>query len=356
MSSPDKLSCRTRLSIALIFIALSFVASSSSFGQTITFDSAFALFEQHRWQEAYSAFVDVEKVQPGKTEALLFQGKCLVNLSKFEDAGNVLNDYVLQHPASSDARYLLAFVRFRQNRPKESLELMNAASKLKPPSADDLKVGALDYVLLGDFTDAGHYLEEAVRIAPDNIEARYHLGRVRYQQNRFDDAIAAFREVLRLDPRNTKAADNLGLSLEGTNRMDDAKAAYEHAIALDHESSAHTEQPYLNLGTLLVKTGHPTDAIPILLQAAAIAPKSNAVQYQISKAHFDLRQWPDAQRAAEEAIRLDPNDATAHYLLARIYQRSNHPDEAAREFKLTEDLRQSQDATGHAMSSGSPRQ
>jgi len=335
---------------------LALTLAVSAFGQSSTFDSAFALFEQHRWREAYSAFVEVEKGQPGKTEALLFQAKCLVNLSKFEDASNVLSDYVLQHPASSDARYLLAFVRFRQNRPKESLELMNAASKLKSPSADDLKVGALDYVLLGDYTDAGHYLEEAVRIAPDNIEARYHLGRVRYQQNRFDDAIAAFREVLRLDPHNTKAADNLGLSLEATNRMDDAKAAYEKAIALDRESSSHTEQPYLNLGTLLVKTGHASDAIPILLQAAAIAPNSNPVNYQISKAHFDLRQWSEAQHAAEEAIRLDPKDATAHYLLARIYQRSNHPDEAVREFKLTEELRQAQEAAGHAMSSGSIRQ
>ena len=339
--------------VRLLIPALIFVASSSSSGQSISFDSAFVLFQQHRWEQAYSAFVEVEQAQPGKTDALLFQGKCLVNLSKFEDAGNALDKYLVQHSTSDDAHYLLAYVRFRQNRPRESLELMNAASKLKPPSADDLKVGALDYVLLDDLTDAGRYLEEALRIAPDNIEARYHLGRVRYQQNRFDDAIAAFREVLRLDPHYTRAADNLGLSLEATNRLDQAQAAYEKAIALDRESVTHTEQPYLNLGTLLVKTDHARDAIPILTQAAAIAPKSNKVQYQIGKAYFDLRQWTDAQRAAEEAIRLDSKDPTAHYLLGRIYQRSNHPDEAAREFKMTEELRQSEDAKGHAISSGS---
>lgn len=349
MLLPSKLGVLALLTVPLIVV-------TNASGQAVSFDAAFALFEQHRWEQAYSAFEEVEKAQPGKTDALLFQGKCLANLSKFEDAGNVLSKYLVQHSNSDDARYLLAYVRFRQNRPRESLDLMNAASKLKPPSADDLKVGALDYVLLSDYTDAGRYLEEALRIAPDNIEARYHLGRVRYQQNRFDDAITAFRDVLRLDPHNTKAADNLGLSLEATNRLDQAQAAYEKAISLDRESVTHTEQPYLNLGTLLVQTNHASDAIPILLQAAAIAPKSSPVQYQIGKAHFDLRNWADAQRAAEEAIRLDPKDVTAHYLLGRIYQRSNHPDEAAREFKVTEELRQSQDAAGHAMSSGSVQQ
>jgi tetratricopeptide (TPR) repeat protein len=115
------------------------------------------------------------------------------------------------------------------------------------------------------------------------------------------------------------------------------------------------EQPYLNLGTLLVKTNHASDAIAILREAATIAPKLSSVQYQIAKAYFDLRQWANAQRAAEEAIRLDPKDVSAHYLLGRIYQRSNHPDEAAREFKLTEELRKSSATAGHAMSSGSVR-
>jgi tetratricopeptide (TPR) repeat protein len=297
----------------------------------------------------------VEKAQPGKTDAVLLQGKCLVNLAQFEEAGNLLSAYLAQHPTSDDAGYTLAYVRFRQNRPRESLDLMYTAAKLKPPSADDLKVGALDYVLLNDYSDAARYLEEAVRISPDNVEARYHLGRVRYQQNRFDDAIAAFREVLRLDPRYTKAADNLGLSLEAMNRMEEAQTAYKKAIELDHASFTHTEQPYLNLGALLVKTDRAADAVPILQQAAEIAPKSNAVQYQLSKAYFDLRQWPDAQRTAEEAVRLDSKDASAHYLLGRIYQRSNHPEQAAHEFKLTEELRQSQQAGG-GMASGSKRQ
>jgi tetratricopeptide (TPR) repeat protein len=179
---------------------------------------------------------------------------------------------------------------------------------------------------------------------------------VRYQQNRFDGAIAAFREVLRLDPANVKAEDNLGLSLEGKNQMEEAQAAYEKAISLDKASSSHNEQPYLNLGMLLAKTNRAQDAVPLLQRAAEISPGTAQIRYQLGKAYFDLHRLPEAQQATEEAIPLNPKDPTAHYLLGRIYQRLNKTDLAAKEFKLTEELRRFEDAGRNGMgSASSPR-
>jgi tetratricopeptide (TPR) repeat protein len=128
--------------------------------------------------------------------------------------------------------YLLAYVLFREDKPKESLQWFTDAAKLRTPTADDLKIVSFDYVLLNDYVDAGHYLESALEMDPNNLDARYYLGRVRYQQDRLDDAIAAFREVLGRDPSNVKAEDNLGLCLEGKNQVDQAIAAYEKAIGI----------------------------------------------------------------------------------------------------------------------------
>jgi tetratricopeptide (TPR) repeat protein len=318
------------------------------------FEKATALFQQRQWAQAAAAFADVEKKTPGQTDALLFAGKSLVNLSRFDDAGDALQSYLKAHPKSDDAAYLLAYVRFRQNRPKESLELMHTAAALKPPTTDDLKIGGLDYVLMGDYADAGRYLEEAVRIDPNNLEARYHLGRVRYQENRFDDAIAAFRGVLEKDPGNVRAHDNLGLCFEGKNQMEDAAAAYQKAIELDQKSLSRSAQPYLDYGTFLVKTSRPEEGIAMLQKAAEIDPKSAPVQYQLGKAYFDLRRYPEAQRATEEAARLAPKDSPTHYLLGRIYQRTNKQELAEQEFKLTEELRQAQES-GSGMASGMGR-
>ena len=191
-------------------------------------------------------------------------------------------------------------------------------------------------------------------MAPENAEARYHLGRVRYQQNRFDEAIKSFQEVLRLEPNNVNAQDNLGLCLEAKNQMEDAIAAYQKAIEMDKKNLRQSAQPYLDLGALLVKTNQSEEGISHLLKAAEIDPRLSQVRYQLGKTYFDLHRYSDAQTAAEEAARLDPKDSATHYLLGRIYQRLNKPELSAKEFELTEELRQKQEA-GSGMAAGMVR-
>jgi tetratricopeptide (TPR) repeat protein len=337
--------------VSLLWAGLLF--APELFGQASCFDPAMQLFQQRRWAESAAAFVECEKSDPVKTDALLYRGKALVNLGQFADAAAALEGYRQNHPQSDDAAYLLAYARFRQNQPKESLRLFTEAAKLKHPTADDLKVVALDYVLLNDYDDAARYLEESLAMDPGNIEARYHLGRVRYQQNRFDLAIAAFREVLRRDPRNIKAQDNLGLSLEAKNEVDAALVAYREAIKLDETLPLHDEQPYLNLGALLAKSGRTEEAIPLLVRAAALAPNSGKIHYQLARAYFDKNNFEDALRESTKAVSLDPDQSSNHYLLGRIYQRSGSPELAAEQFRLTEKLIHSKDLDSkEGMSSG----
>jgi len=333
---------RKTTKICLLFCA-GILYAPELFGQASCFDRAMQLFRQRLWNQSADAFAQCEKNDPAKNDALLYRGKALVNLGKFEEAAAALGSYRQNHPQSEDAVYLLAFVRFRQNQPKESLRLFTDAAKLKLPTADDLKIVALNYVLLGDYDDAARYLEKSLALDPGNIEARYHLGRVRYQQNRFDLAIVAFQEVIRRDPRNIKAQDNLGLSLEAKNEVDAAIAAYRESIKLDENSLAHDEQPYLNLGALLVKAGRPEEAVSWLVRAAAIVPDSGKIHYQLSKAYFDLNRFEDARREAEKAVSLDPSQSSNHYLLGRIYQRSGSRALAAEQFRLTEELIHSKD-------------
>jgi tetratricopeptide (TPR) repeat protein len=330
---------------AIVVLALEVFADTSSF------EEAMRLFQQHRWAEAAAAFAQCEKSEPGKSAASLYRGKALVNLGKFDDAAGALENYRVAHPESADAVYLLAYVRFRQDKPKESLQLFTDAAKLQSPTADDLKAVALDYVLLGDYDDAARYLEHSLAADPENVEARYHLGRVRYQQNRFDLAIAAFEEVLRRDPGNVKAEDNLGLSLEAKNEVDSALAAYRKAVQLDESLQTHSEQPYLNLGALLEKSGHTEDAILSLVRASKIAPTSGKIRYQLAKAYFDSNRFESARQEAETAVKLEPKESSDHYLLGRIYQRSGKAELAGEQFRITEELIHAKSSSAAGMAS-----
>src|SRR3984957_18685298 len=269
------------LAAGILFAAAAFPVGLS--GQTAC-SAAMDLFHQKLWSGAASGFAECEDHDPGKTDALLYRGKSLVNLRQFDEAMVALQNYAKAHPQSDDAVYLLAFVSFREGKAKDSLSLFSQAAKLKPPTANDFTIIALDYVLLNSYSDAAHYLELSLNMNPDDVEARYHLGRVRYQQNQFDLAIAAFQEVIKRDPGSVKAFDNLGLSLEAKNQVEAATVAYKKAIELDAAATSHSEQAYLNLGVLLSKSNRFDEAIPQLARAAEIAPSEFKVHYEMAKA------------------------------------------------------------------------
>ncbi len=288
--------------------------------------------------DAAHDLANCEAIAPGKTDALLYRGKALINLGNYYEALEALQFYVAKHPESDDGLYTLGFVQFRQNQPRESLATYTKAAALKTPTDDDLKILSLDYVLLRDYKDAARYLEDALKKNPANVEARYHLGRVRYQLNQFDLSIAAFEEVLRREPTNLKAEYNLGLSFEGKNQTEEAISCYRKAIQLEQAAPTRDEQPYLDLGALLSRSNRAAEGIPLLKRAAEIKPDSGKAQYELSKAYLSAENAEKARDAAEAAVRLDPNEGSYHYMLGRVYAKLGKGDLAAQQFKLTEEL------------------
>ena len=109
---------------------------------------------------------------------------------------------------------------------------------------------------------------------------------MRYQQNQFDSAIAAFQEVLQRDPASVKAEENLGLCLEAKNQNTAAIAAYQKSIQLDSQSAERSAQPYVDLGKLLTTLNRTAEALPVLAQAVAIQPNSAVANYELGRAQF----------------------------------------------------------------------
>ena len=334
------------LCLALLYLCL--IASKVS-GQTDEFARAIHSFQARQWNDAAVLFENIEAAYPGQTDALLYVGKSLVNLNKYPEADSALEKYSSTHKTSAEALYLLAYVRFRENRVRESLELSTEAAKIRSPSSDDLKIVALDYVLFDDLISAARYLRESIALKPDDVESRYALGRVLYQQNHFDEAESEFHEVLRLQPHHVKAMDNLGLVLEGKNQTEQALVAYKKAIEADTAMNTHSEQPCLNLGILLARLDRPEEAVTWLQRAIEIRPESGKAHLALGKAYLTMGRSSLSQTELAAAVRLQPNDSAAHYFLGRAYYRSGNREQAAKEFTLAESLMKEKQSSATGM-------
>jgi Flp pilus assembly protein TadD len=195
-----------------------------------------------------------------------------------------------------------------------------------------LKTVAFNYILLGDLADADKWLTKMLEWAPNDWEGWYHLGRTRYNENRFAEAISAFQQCLKLNPQNVQAEDNLGLSLAGLGRNDDAAVAYHQAMAWQAQSLTKDPGPYIDLGSLLVDQNRANDSIPFLLQAVEIAPAEWRAHELLAKAYTRVQQFPRAQTELERAIELSPQTANLHCMLAPIYRKQGLAEKANAEY------------------------
>jgi tetratricopeptide (TPR) repeat protein len=254
-----------------------------------------------------------------------------------------IRGYLLAHPTSADAHFLLGLVLFKETRAQESLAEYTEGAKYRKPSAYDLEIVSLDYVLLRDYMDADKWLSDSLALNPNNAQGWYYLGRTKYKENRFAEAVSAFEHCLEIDAHNVKAEDNLGLSYAGLGRNDEAIAAYRTAISWEAQEINKDPGPYLDFGSLLVDLDRAQEAVAYLRTAVEISSQDAKAHTELGKAYERLNQLREAREELEKAVLLTPQDAALHFLLGRVYRRLGLIEKAKSEFDRSASLNVSAD-------------
>ncbi len=268
----------------------------------------------------------------------LQQAQTLIDTEAFQQAAASLRAYLKTDANSAHAHAMLAYCLLRLDDPKDSLIEYTRSASLARPGSADLQNVAKDYALLNDLPDADHWMSLAVTMDPKDPEAWYGLGRIRFTQQRFQDAVDCFQRALALDPRSVKAEDNLGLSYEGLNRVDEATTAYRNAIQWQQTSPHPSEQPLLNLGIVLLHQGSWAEAEQCLTQAVAIAPNDVNIREQLGHVYLQTNELLKAQEQFERAVALNPKNPSLHFLLGRVYRAEGEDQKAKAEFAHSEAL------------------
>ncbi len=273
-----------------------------------------------------------QAVSPEQANSLLLRARQAAKEGSFPSAEASVLEFLSQQPASAAGHYLLGYILYLEVRPKESLAEYTLAAQQHTPTAVDLEIVALDYVLLRDFADADRWLTKSLAWNAANAQGWYYLGRTKYNENRFTEAIDAFTTCMKLDPRNVKAEDNIGLSYEGLGRSGEAAKAFQTAIHWQEDANQKNAQPFLNLGSLLTDQGHADASLPYLLKATQLAPQNAKAHEQLGRAYLKLKQPKDARGELEKAVQLAPNDSSLHFELGINYRDQGLKDRAKQEF------------------------
>jgi tetratricopeptide (TPR) repeat protein len=260
-----------------------------------------------------------------------------VKTGAFAKSEEFLSHYLGANPSSADAHFLLGYVFFREQKSKESLAEFTKGAKYRHPNADELMTVASDYVLLGDYVDADKWFSAVTLERSDDVDAWYLLGRTRYNESDYRQAIVCFERALALRPRYVEAENNLGLSWRDLNEIDKAKTAFQTAIDWQGDHPVDS-QPFLNLGMLLADASDFKQALPYLEKALALSPDNPRVHEELAHVYEATDDLPKAQSELERAVALAPSASGLHFKLGRVYRREGVQDKAKREFDLCEKL------------------
>jgi tetratricopeptide (TPR) repeat protein len=274
----------------------------------------------------------------------LAEARSLVDAGAMVKSEASLHRYIASHPDSADAHFLLGYVLFREQKAKESLAEFTAGAKYRRPQADELKTVASDYVMLGDYGDADKWFTEVTRETPNDADAWYLLGRTKYNESGFVDAVSSFEHALALHPKYVEAENNLGLCWKELNEPDKAIAGFQTAIQWQGDAPADP-QPFLNLGTLLADQREFDKSVPYLTKAVTLAPKNPRIHDELAKVYEGQNDLKKAQDELQKAVALAPNSSELHFKLGRIYRREGLADQAKQEFALCDKLNSTHSST-----------
>jgi tetratricopeptide (TPR) repeat protein len=201
--------------------------------------------------------------------------------------------------------------------------------------SDSLKQADADYregvaaLNRNDLRTAHAKFAEVVRLAPSAEQGHSALGAVLEREGQIPGAIAELERALAIKPDDAAAQLNLAAAYEQTGAAAKAVPLYARAVA-----SAHAQKLPVAAGVLaayaraLAATGQGAAAIARMREAVAQQPGNAQQRDDLGSLYAQARDWPHAERAFSEAIRLQPELAAAHLHLGFVFQAEQKPQAA----------------------------
>ena len=192
-------------------------------------DLGYLLMRQNRAGDALPLLERATRLDPSLERAWFSLGKALALLGRGKDADAAFEKSF----ALSPERRLMAHAAEHQKegRFEEAEQIFRRVLKDNPRNVDALRMLALLAMRADKPDDAEALLQRAIEIAPDFLLALLDLGRLRREQDRFEEALECFNRVISLEPSQPQAHFLRAATLARASFTPEAIASYRDCLA-----------------------------------------------------------------------------------------------------------------------------
>jgi Flp pilus assembly protein TadD len=239
-------------------------------------------------KEAESEFHRALQIRPGRVEAL--NNLALVHLKSgdTDSALPLLKKAVKLSPTYSEARWNLANIYADRGLINEAIENLLADIVIEPSSESFLQLGK-QYIRLGNFVAASHFLRRSLAMKEENPVCHALLGGVLKKLH--DPIHAAFhlRESLHEHPNQPDVANDYSWLLSTSKNVAVRNPKEALKIALSVANSFHTPNPSIldTLASAYAANGDFSKAVKVATEAERLAKETgNAALLQEVESHL----------------------------------------------------------------------
>jgi tetratricopeptide (TPR) repeat protein len=188
---------------------------------------------------------------------------------------------------------------------------------------------AIAFQSQGQLWEAEQLFRTVLKADDRHFGALYHLGVIRLQRSKFDDAVHLFRRAVKADKNSADAHHYLGFALTGLGRAEEAVRHYEKALVLKPQfAEAHN-----NFGHALQVLGRLGEAIAHFEKALAIRPAYPEARNNLGNALHLLDRSEEAIAHYQKALAIRPDYAEAHFNIAAALRALGRPEEATSHYE-----------------------
>ena len=172
----------------------------------------------------------------------------------------------------------------------------------------DLLSRGLQFINEEKYENAIAAFSKIIKKDPNNKEAHYYQGLTFLKAEKYSEAVAPLKSVLKLDPMYSGARRNLGIVYLNLESNDLAIEALTKSIDQDPQDAT----AYFYLGRAFQQNEQYEESLINFQTVLSLDPDLEQIAlFQIGLAYFKLEQKEDAKLALTMALERDPESATA---------------------------------------------
>ena len=267
--------------------------------------------------------------------ASLRSAKELYGQRNFRGAIDLLNEVLRSSPGDSEVEQVLALAYYSNGSLSDAVPILERLHSLGGPIGFDTSyLLGMCYLKLDKPDQARAAFAQMYSVKYDSAAARLFFARILVREHREDQAAGELTKAIEIDPR-------LGMAHFLLGEVYLYKGATQPAINEFHkelEISPALWLVYWRLADALLRAESLEDAERAAKQAIWLNESFSGSYVTLGEIAFKRGDFELAQGLFERAVKMEPGNQSAHYSLARVYQKLGKNDEAAREFEVSRSL------------------